>query len=229
MVPLAGVYCVPKIGHAWDMSLMASCGKLAIVAPLQGAVGLATDLFILILPAPILWGLNLPPRKKLGVTLVFLAGTFAVIASTVSLYYRIRTWLGHDPTWNGSIITITTFVEGFVTVIVSCAPAISCFWLNIVTKSSIYNSIVSPRGSMANSEKVSDSDDNSEFSKNNRSRSSKPSLYGSANYEHTDAFYGKLTTMTEVRAVPVERTSKEGFIIKETSVDQSSERSFRSD
>jgi hypothetical protein len=77
-IPLAGVYCVPKAGHGWDMSLMANCGHLAILAPLNGAVGLATDLFILALPIPIVWGLNLAPRKKLGVVLVFLAGTLLV-------------------------------------------------------------------------------------------------------------------------------------------------------
>lgn len=74
MIPLAGVYCVPKIGHPWDMSLLASCGKLGVIAPIQGAVGLAADLFILVLPIPILWNLNLPLRKKIGVAVVFLAG-----------------------------------------------------------------------------------------------------------------------------------------------------------
>jgi hypothetical protein len=151
----------------------------------------------------------------------------AVIASAVSLYYRIMTWYGHDPTWNGSLITITTFVEGFVTVIVSCAPAISCFWLNIVTKSSLYNSIISPRGSTIDPEKASNSDNSSEFSKRVKSSSSRTGLYSSANYEESDAFYGKLTTTTEVRAVSEDRTSKEGYIIKQTSVDQCSERSLK--
>jgi hypothetical protein len=77
-IPLAAVYCVPRTGHGWEMSLMASCGHLAIIALLIGAIGLATDLFILALPVSIVWGLNLSPRRKYNVLLVFLAGALSV-------------------------------------------------------------------------------------------------------------------------------------------------------
>ncbi|KAG9237931.1 hypothetical protein BJ875DRAFT_368980 [Amylocarpus encephaloides] len=230
--PLTGVFCVPKSGHSWDMSLIVSCSKLAIMAPLQGAIGLAADLFILALPIPIVWGLNLPLRKKAGALIVFCAGSFAVIASTVSLYYRVMVWLGHDPLWNGSKITITTFVEGFVTIMVSCAPAMSSFWLNIVTKSNLYSSVTSRRASTSNvlgtTEKGVDSDNSSEFSKRRQSPASNSYWYGSANYEQTDAFYGKLSTTTEVRSYEVDISASKGyFITKQMTLDQSSERALR--
>jgi hypothetical protein len=71
---------------------------------------------------------------------------------------------------------------------------------------------------MADLEKVSNWDNSSEISKIFQSTSSK-TLFSSANYEQSDAFYGKLTIRTGMRAVSFDRTSKEGFIIKKTCVD----------
>ncbi|KAL8723957.1 MAG: hypothetical protein Q9166_008203, partial [cf. Caloplaca sp. 2 TL-2023] len=51
----------------------------------------------------------------------------AVAASAASLAYKVKVFLGNDPIWNGINVAITTFVEVHITIIVSCAPALSSF------------------------------------------------------------------------------------------------------
>ena len=40
----------------------------------QGAVGVATDFVVLCLPIPVVWRLQLPLRKKLGILAIFMTG-----------------------------------------------------------------------------------------------------------------------------------------------------------
>ena len=40
----------------------------------QGIYGLISDLYIFILPLPVLWGLQMSLRKKIAITAIFLAG-----------------------------------------------------------------------------------------------------------------------------------------------------------
>ena len=82
-IPLTGVYCVPHSGRAWTPEILSSCSKLAIMGPIHGTVGVAADLVIFCLPLPIVHSLNLPPRKRIGLAVVFLVGI---------LYVR-RIWL----------------------------------------------------------------------------------------------------------------------------------------
>ncbi|KAL8882839.1 MAG: hypothetical protein Q9198_000228 [Flavoplaca austrocitrina] len=109
------------------------------MGPIQGVVGVAADLFILSLPIPVVHNLKLASGKKLGLLVVFLMGAFAVIASSVSLYYRFDLYTGTDKFWDGPSINACVFAEGYTTIIVSCAPAMSSFWMNIFTKSAIYS------------------------------------------------------------------------------------------
>lgn len=38
-------------------------------------------------------------------------------------------------------LTFCRFVEGYITIMVSCAPAMSSFWANTITKSALYSSL----------------------------------------------------------------------------------------
>lgn len=85
--PLTGVFCVPHNGDPWDGQILASCSKLAIMGPIQGAVGLGADLFILILPLPSMFRLTLPFGKKVGVMLVFLTGFLYAAPTFMTIVY----------------------------------------------------------------------------------------------------------------------------------------------
>lgn len=73
-IPLSGVFCTARPGQRWDFAILQKCSTTAIMAPIQGAVGLAADLVLFGLPLPVIYSLNLPPQKKFGLVVMFLLG-----------------------------------------------------------------------------------------------------------------------------------------------------------
>lgn len=75
-VPIYGILCTPRKGERWDMALLSSkrCSVASTQTVVTGAIGTALEIYMLILPLPIIAELNLAPRRKLGLVLVFMAG-----------------------------------------------------------------------------------------------------------------------------------------------------------
>ncbi|KAF2645170.1 hypothetical protein P280DRAFT_444629 [Massarina eburnea CBS 473.64] len=137
-VILAAVYCVLRKGETWDLTSLARCGSPIASAVVNGVLGVVADLAIFFLPFPVILKLQLTPRKRIGLTIVFAVAGLTVVTSIASLVFRVLASQGNDYTWNGTNVVIATFAEIFGTVIVSCAPALSSFWYNILTKTRLY-------------------------------------------------------------------------------------------
>ncbi|KAL8736079.1 MAG: hypothetical protein Q9181_002577 [Wetmoreana brouardii] len=138
---IAAAYCTPRNGGPWDATVFARCMVSANWSIVLGVLDVTTDLVMYFLPFPIINRLQLARRKLIGLRVVFLVGFIAVVASAASLAYKVYVFSGNDPIWNGINLAITTVVEVHITIIVSCAPALSSFWLNIFTKSRLYYSL----------------------------------------------------------------------------------------
>lgn len=70
------VYCTPRRGESYLSTKFASrCKSPTQLGLAQGAFGLISDLYIYILPLPVLWRLQMAFRKKLGVMAIFLTGS----------------------------------------------------------------------------------------------------------------------------------------------------------
>ncbi|KAL6715280.1 hypothetical protein ACLMJK_007544 [Lecanora helva] len=98
-----------------------------------GVVNVTSDMYLIILPLPAVWKLQLPFRQKLAVAGMFFTGSFACIASAFGLYYRIQ--LGRDPdfTWlfvNTAIVSFTEFTAG---VLVCCMPSMTAVFKHLKT------------------------------------------------------------------------------------------------
>ena len=69
------VTCVPRRGVKWaSPQFAAQCSPAANMNYVQGIFGVVSDLYIFILPLPVLWNLQMPTRKKLGITAIFITG-----------------------------------------------------------------------------------------------------------------------------------------------------------
>ena len=70
------VLCVPRPGVSWDIG--DATHNCMVVADLYGifmaAISLFSDLFIIYIPMPVVWRLQLPLRKKVGISVVFFTG-----------------------------------------------------------------------------------------------------------------------------------------------------------
>ena len=70
-----GVLGIRRSGESWLSNAKTTrYQKAYLMAYVQGSFGVVSDIYIFILPLPVLWRLNMTPRTKLGVSSVFLAG-----------------------------------------------------------------------------------------------------------------------------------------------------------
>ncbi|KAL9036324.1 MAG: hypothetical protein Q9180_004363, partial [Flavoplaca navasiana] len=109
-IPVSVVYCSPRKGGAWDFFLLDKCKATALVLVIQGVFNLLSDNYILILPLPIIWTLNLERKKKIGLAVVFMSVGFGIIASALGLYYKVRNYTGSDSTWDVAKAYICVYV-----------------------------------------------------------------------------------------------------------------------
>lgn len=72
------VLCSPQSGHSQIAYLTAlaspKCSKSMPLATVIGAVSVASDLYLVVLPLPAVWSLQLPFHRKIGVSAMFLTG-----------------------------------------------------------------------------------------------------------------------------------------------------------
>lgn len=52
----------------------ARCQKTLTIGVIQSAVGIASDFYLLIIPIPAVYALQMPLRKKIGVIGIFMSG-----------------------------------------------------------------------------------------------------------------------------------------------------------
>ncbi|EEA23198.1 hypothetical protein TMatcc_002055 [Talaromyces marneffei ATCC 18224] len=128
--PLAAVYAAPRPGHSWDSlleNLTTNAPRLALGGAVQSAISTALDIYIFILPLPILLKLQMMPRQRLQVLGIFSTALLGVGASVASLIIKIRLMSSADSSWLGAQATMCTIVETNIALIVGCMPAFAHF------------------------------------------------------------------------------------------------------
>ena len=69
---LAAYFCAPHVGESWDIASVGDCNDLAEWYVIQAALIVALDLYIFILPLPTIMQLQMPPRRRRGIMMVFM-------------------------------------------------------------------------------------------------------------------------------------------------------------
>ena len=114
----------PRHGETWFSHTQATNvtqSSLALSVP-QSVVGLVIDLYILVLPVFAVSQLQLPRRRKIGISLVFMTGSLlenstqrrtiwlticrACVSSLLSIYYR--NILNHSPDMTWELMPVNT-------------------------------------------------------------------------------------------------------------------------
>lgn len=74
-IPLIPIFCAPGPGRNWGSpEVFAKCTRIIPYALVYGVGNIVLDLYILLLPMPMIWRLKLPFEKKLGVSVLFTTG-----------------------------------------------------------------------------------------------------------------------------------------------------------
>lgn len=119
MTPIDAVLCSPPKGKPWGYP-NPECSKSFKYGIPQGIASLLIDVCIMVLPIPIIVRLNLERRKKIGILLIFLLGSLAVVADCIVMVYRVQMQRGFDVTWAGYVILLCRSVK--IIISSSCAP-----------------------------------------------------------------------------------------------------------
>lgn len=73
---LLGAACIPRDGEDWVIGIGSHrCQKRGLdIILASGFLNAITDFYVLWIPLPLIWNLNLPIRKKIGLVLIFMQG-----------------------------------------------------------------------------------------------------------------------------------------------------------
>ncbi|GAB1316360.1 hypothetical protein MFIFM68171_06570 [Madurella fahalii] len=130
-----GVHCSPGL-HTVDTAFLFSCVRSTYHSTVsRNSLSLVVDLVIFALPLPFVVNLKLSRRKKIGVALVFLTGSFGIIAAAVSLYYQTDQVAETSSSITNAMLT--TIIECCTFLMVSCAPALRLFWSRYLGKTAL--------------------------------------------------------------------------------------------
>lgn len=127
-VPQTFIYCMPHNGGAWDLNVLQKCNHLKIPGLVHGAMNVALDIVMVILPVPIVAKLQVPLSKKIALSAIFATGLLALICSALSVYYRVQISYGKDSVWSNAQSWIVIQAEIYAAICVACAPSLAKLW-----------------------------------------------------------------------------------------------------
>jgi hypothetical protein len=84
---------------------------------IAGIINTITDLLVVVIPIPIVWGLRLPLRQQIILVLLFGAGFMVTFAGCVRTIYTYRVSISYDQTWMAFPVWISSSVELYVGVV----------------------------------------------------------------------------------------------------------------
>ncbi|KAI1875018.1 hypothetical protein JX265_003703 [Neoarthrinium moseri] len=119
-------FCIP-VQKAWDNSIEGRCSSPAPLSYLSGVWNSLVDIYVLVLPIPLVWGLHMGPRRKLRLAAVFSVGIFACAASIVRLAFTPVLQSDPDSTYNIAQVSIWATLEINIGLICSCLILLPAF------------------------------------------------------------------------------------------------------
>lgn len=131
MSPWYAAACRPPKSNSWS-TFNPKCEGVFIFGMVVGAITLLVDVMIAVLPWPVICKLKIPMKKRIGVAVILLVGTLALVADAVMLHYRVELFKNRDRYTSGYIVMLCSFVDVTISIICSSMPAAAqCFRLTI--------------------------------------------------------------------------------------------------
>lgn len=72
----SAVLCMPRPGKGWEEAISAHKCSMSTtrISYLVSIFGVISDFYLLCLPIPVIWRMNMPRKKKVGVCAIFMTG-----------------------------------------------------------------------------------------------------------------------------------------------------------
>ncbi|KAF2178177.1 hypothetical protein K469DRAFT_731838 [Zopfia rhizophila CBS 207.26] len=156
---VSAYFCAPHLGEPWDFNVGIYCSTKGPLKWLvtSAAMSVVLDVYIFVLPIPIVMGLKLSQKKRLGILFIFTTAFFAVVCAVLTLVYRVKLLLSSDSMWLSAQLFICNGVENYIAIIVGAMPGCSAYFKSYIQNSAFFTAISSrltaSRGSKSQSSK----------------------------------------------------------------------------
>ncbi|KAL9607322.1 MAG: hypothetical protein Q9167_007756, partial [Letrouitia subvulpina] len=117
----AFLHCRP-LAYYWDRSIPNGyCTNDNLIGYTITSVNIVTDVIVLLMPLPWLWGLQLNLAKRLAIIGLFVLGSFVCVAGIVRIPFLAHLALS-DLSWTGVSVGIWVNVECNIGIVSACLP-----------------------------------------------------------------------------------------------------------
>ncbi|EMD66873.1 hypothetical protein COCSADRAFT_135290 [Bipolaris sorokiniana ND90Pr] len=116
-------FCIP-IASFWDVNVKGKCLPNGLIWFTNAGINIATDIMIVIIPAPLIKRLQLSARQKIGLYLVFMVGLFICIVSILRLHSLYLATITTDPSWENVGVANWSSVELNTAISCACLPTL---------------------------------------------------------------------------------------------------------
>jgi hypothetical protein len=128
--------CAPARGTSQIDYLLAftspTCARTSSMVVIQGVGNVVADLFLMVLPLPGIWSLQITFKRKLGISAMMSVGLCGVASSIVGLVYRVGYYqAGTNKIRHVSPVWSTMMAEAAAAVVVCCMPTTAAFFRSI--------------------------------------------------------------------------------------------------
>ncbi|KAH7025173.1 uncharacterized protein B0I36DRAFT_332616 [Microdochium trichocladiopsis] len=152
-VMAAALQCLP-VSYNWtrwnDRENQGHCVDYGAIAWANAAVSIALDFWMLYLPLSQISSLKLDWRKKVGISAMFIVGTFVTVVSIIRLASIIKFRSSDNITHDTTAIAMWSTVEICTGVICACMPSMRLvlgrLWPNVFGSPATTSSSLYPRG-----------------------------------------------------------------------------------
>ncbi|KAJ4397802.1 hypothetical protein N0V93_002039 [Gnomoniopsis smithogilvyi] len=117
--------CVPMdyFWHMWDGEHQGHCFNINALGWANAGISIAMDFWMLALPLSQLKGLRLHWKKKAGVALMFIVGTFVTVVSILRLQALLAFATSTNFTWDNYNVHFWSTIEINIGIMCACMPA----------------------------------------------------------------------------------------------------------
>ncbi|KAF2002185.1 hypothetical protein P154DRAFT_385060, partial [Amniculicola lignicola CBS 123094] len=127
-ITLVKIFICKPIEKFWNQKLPGTCLNTNTIFVSDCIISLVTDSIILVSPLPVIWGLQMDLKQKLGSSVALVVGALACIASILRLEASIRTMDNPDKSFIFEPIVLYSSAEIAIGVICGCIPVLPALY-----------------------------------------------------------------------------------------------------
>ncbi|RAK94387.1 hypothetical protein BO79DRAFT_261503 [Aspergillus costaricaensis CBS 115574] len=228
-VPLESYFSAPHVGETWeDLLTNGRPEHLIYWGIVQGTCSVVLDIYIFLLPLPMLAQLQMAHRRRLQLLAVFSTAMMGIVASVCALVFRVRLKTTADTSYVQSALFICVIVENNVAIIVSSMPFFPAFLRAKVLDAVIFRSLRSKLSALRHSSDRSAYAKGSDLKRSSTSTPSKGQKWSSRNLldgvtdnqNHELEDVSKSTVAVQIRAGSHSTSNHERGISREVNIQQ---------